>query len=221
MATRQRTLAIGDIHGCDVALTVLLDRLQLQPHDTLVLLGDVVDRGPNSKRVIELLLETSGNCQMLLVLGNHEEMLLDALGGGEWAISWLRYGGAATLDSYGADPDRIPPEHLAFMRSGVDYWETDQNIFIHANLAPGVPLADQTSEMLRWTHLTGNEPPYHPVKNVVCGHTPQRSGEPLGFPGWVCIDTYAYGGGWLTAFDVETDEIFQANQDGKYRILTG
>lgn len=219
MTGRPRTLAIGDIHGCDVALEVLLKELALQPHDTLVLLGDIVDRGPNTRRAVELLLDASTRCQMLLVLGNHEEMMLDALAGGEWTLGWLRYGGATTLESYGEDPDKIPPEHINFLKSGVDHWETDENIFIHANLRAGVPLADQSKEMLRWTHLTGNEPPYHPVKNVVCGHTPQRSGEPLGFPGWICIDTYAYGGGWLTAFDVKTDEIFQAKQSGEFRIL--
>jgi serine/threonine protein phosphatase 1 len=212
-----RTFAIGDIHGCDVALDTLLSKLALTAQDKVVLLGDVVDRGPDSRRVIERLIDLQAKCQVVLILGNHEEMMLDALRGGEWLQSWLAYGGATTLASYGDDPANIPREHLDFLSSGREFAETEFDIFIHATLDPRLELPAQPPELLRWTHLTGNESPHVSGKRVICGHTPQLSGVPLAFPGWICIDTAVFKQGWLTALDVDTGEIHQASQAGKFR----
>lgn len=194
-----------------------MSNLEIAADDTVIVLGDVVDRGPGSQDVIEQLLDLKSRCTLRCLLGNHEEMMLDALAGGEWTVTWLRYGGDATLSSYGGDPDRIPPHHLEFLKQGLNYWEDDRNLFIHANLEPGVPLQKQLGEWLRWTHLTSLEQPHPSGKRIVCGHTPQRSGVPLVLPGWVCIDTLAFGSGWLTCLDVGTDEIYQANQAGQFR----
>ena len=212
-----RTLAIGDIHGSDKALETLLHSLSIVEADTVVVLGDIVDRGPGSKQAIEQLLDLRQRCRVVLILGNHEEMLLEAIDHGIAVESWLRYGGTATLFSYDGDQRKIPPEHLDFLRSGLDFWEAEHELFIHANLEPGVSLDQQQPEWLRWTHLTGHEKPLASGKRVICGHTPQRSGLPLELAGWTCIDTYAWGGGWLTCLDVETNEYFQANQMGKLR----
>lgn len=198
-------------------MRVLVSNLEITADDTVIVLGDVVDRGPGSRDVIEQLLDLKSRCTLRCLLGNHEEMMLDALAGGEWTVTWLGYGGKATLSSYGGDPDRIPPQHLEFLKQGLNYWEDDRNLFIHANLEPGVPLQQQLGEWLRWTHLTSLEQPHPSGKRVVCGHTPQRSGVPLVLPGWVCIDTLAFGSGWLTCLDVASDEIFQANQAGQFR----
>jgi serine/threonine protein phosphatase 1 len=103
------------------------------------------------------------------------------------------------------------------MRSGLDYWETEKDIFIHANLEPGVALDRQQPEWLRWTHLSGYETPHPSGKRIVCGHTPQKGGLPLTLAGWACIDTYAWGTGWLTCLDTDADECFQANQAGEFR----
>ncbi len=211
-----RCLAMGDIHGCDIALELLLKQLKLAADDTLVVLGDVVDRGPNSRRVVEQLLETATQCRLIFVMGNHEEMLLDSLAGGDWARTWQAYGGRQTVVSYGSI-ERIPEEHLEFFGSGLNFWETEGEIFIHANLEPGVSLEEQSPEWLRWTHLTGFEQPHPSGKRVICGHTPQRSGLPLLMSGWVGIDTLAFGPGWLTVLDVATDQVYQANQAGKIR----
>jgi serine/threonine protein phosphatase 1 len=113
--------------------------------------------------------------------------------------------------------ETVPQEHLEFLSTSLPYWQTERHAFIHANLEPGVPLAEQNGEWLRWTHLTGFEQPWPTAQTIVCGHTPQRTGRPLVFPGWVCIDTLAFSFGWLTALDVETGEIFQANQANLYR----
>jgi serine/threonine protein phosphatase 1 len=104
------------------------------------------------------------------------------------------------------------------MRAGLDYWETEADIFIHANLEPGVALDQQLPEWLRWTHLSGYETPHPSGKRVVCGHTPQKSGLPLSLKGWTGIDTYAWGSGWLTCLDAGSNEWIQANQSGEFRL---
>jgi serine/threonine protein phosphatase 1 len=212
-----RILAIGDIHGCDVALRIVLEMLAPTPDDTCVVLGDVVDRGPASRQVVEQLMSLRAQCRLIMILGNHEEMMLDSLSNGQWMESWLRYGGAATVQSYGGDPEQVPTEHLDFLSDALEFWETDRELFIHANLQPDVALEHQHPEWLRWTHLSGTEQPHPSGKRVICGHTPQHLGEPLVFPGWTCIDTFACGTGWLTGLDVGTNEYVQANQAGQQR----
>lgn len=212
-----RILAIGDIHGCDVALETLLPMLEISAADTIVVLGDVVDRGPGTRQVVDRLLQLAQECRLVLILGNHEEMMLAALEGSGPVEPWLRYGGTATLFSYGGDPGRIPPAHLEFLRSGRPFWESDREVFIHANLEPNVALERQQPEWLRWTHLSRCETPHPSGNRIICGHTPQKNGTPLVLPGWVCIDTYACGTGWLTCLDVGSDEYVQANQSGASR----
>ena len=213
-----RTLAIGDIHGCDVALDKLLRILSIASDDTVIVLGDAVDRGPGTKQVVDRLLQLARECRLIFILGNHEEMLLDALTEQAAVEGWLRYGGAATLSSYGGDPGNIPPEHLDFFRSAVNFLETERDVFLHANLEPGIPLDRQQAEWLRWTHLSGFEIPHPSGKRIVCGHTPQKSGYPLVMPGWTCIDTFACSTGWLTCLNVATNDFCQANQLGNLRF---
>lgn len=220
--TRGRLWAIGDIHGCHTALETLLSHIEPRPNDVIVILGDVVDRGPDSRRSIERLIELNAACRLVFVMGNHEEMMLDALGfeRSESLLSlddWFRVGGLATIVSYGGNPADVPREHLEFLNSGVDYYESEDFLCIHANLEPGVPLDRQSGEWLRWTHLTGFETPHRSGKTVICGHTPQRSGMPLMRPGWICIDTLAFGPGWLTALCLDTFEVLQANRAGEFR----
>jgi serine/threonine protein phosphatase 1 len=213
-----RTLAIGDIHGCDVALQALLSAVAVHTDDTVVILGDAIDRGPGSQQVLDQIVQLSEKCRVVFLLGNHEEMLLDALVDLRAVEGWLRYGGLATVDSYGGDPQQIPEAHLNLLKSAVKTWETDTELFIHANLEADVALESQSAEWLRWTHLTGLEVPHPSGKRVICGHTPQKSGTPLVVPGWVCIDTFVCGGGWLTCLDVATNEYCQANLVGNLRF---
>src|SRR5690606_3218672 len=96
-----RTLAIGDIHGCDVALDALVDVVRPAADDLVVVLGDVVDRGPGSKQAIDRLLELRDRCRLVFLQGNHEDMLLRAIDGESWMGPWLNFGGRETLQSYG------------------------------------------------------------------------------------------------------------------------
>jgi len=217
-----RTIAIGDIHGCDVALERLLERLAPTADDLVISLGDVCDRGPDTRRVIDLLLDLGRRCDFKLILGNHDEMMLGVFGRHyKMDLSfWWGVGGAETIEAYGGDPNAVPEAHLDFLQSGLPYFETETDIFIHADLQPGVPLNAQSGDWLRWRKIDGHELPHPSGKRVVCGHTSQKSGDPLAWDGWACIDTRVFDdreGGWLTALNVGPDEVYQANQFGQTR----
>lgn len=217
-----RTLALGDIHGCLTALDTVLDAAALGSKDRIVALGDFVDRGPNSRGTLDRLIGLHRGGQLVPILGNHDEMFLTALTGGERKL-WLCFGGIEALQSYGHLPtdsvlDRVPAEHLAFLRDHCKpYWETDEHIFAHALLLPDVPLDQQPPDVLRWDKL--GEPIQHVSgKTLICGHTRQRSGQPLVMPGTICIDTGVYGpDGWLTCLDVASGSYWQANEKGQSR----
>src|SRR5262249_34116860 len=132
-----RTLAIGDIHGCLDALATLIDAIGLGSEDTLITLGDHIDRGPDSRGVVDRLLALTGRCRLAPLLGDHEEMLLDALRDTTALRRWLRCGGVETLRSYGWAPsgprralaDWIPEQHREFLAGCRPYHETDTHLF--------------------------------------------------------------------------------------------
>lgn len=215
-----RVIAIGDIHGCASALEALVDAISPIPSDILVPIGDVIDRGPNSKEVIELLMDLGTRCRLEPILGNHEEMLLDVVNNRAAPDSWFRYGGAATLDSYGSidSLSGIPAEHIRFLGSFRPYWETETHFFVHANFLPNRELSQQPAKMLRWTTLDEQTPARHVSGKVaIVGHSAERSGEIFSLRHLKCIDTYCYGGGWLTAMDIVSGQVWQANRQGALR----
>ena len=214
---RNRTIAIGDIHGCHIALEALLQELNIAANDTVVVLGDVVDRGPGTKPAVEQLLALQKKCSLIFLMGNHEEMMLESREGGAIETAWLSFGGRETLESYGGGYGMVPRSHWRFLKSGRDYWSTESEIFVHASLEPGKPLASQTTDWLRWTRITGKEPPTECGRRVICGHTNLQKGVPLIWDGWVCIDTWCYGDQYLTALDVTSNLIYQAKQTGETR----
>lgn len=216
----RRIIAIGDIHGCSVALRTLLEAVDPRPEDLLIPLGDFVDRGPDSRGVIERLLELSDQCEVAPILGNHEEMMLEVLDRKTQPQAWLQFGGIATLDSYGFSGDLkvIPEAHVQFFRSCRDYVETEGHFFVHGNYLPERPLDKQTAERLRWTSLNDVIPPPHQSgKRAVVGHTADKTGEIFALKHLICIDTYCYGGQWLTAMDVTTGKVWQTNNEGQLR----
>lgn len=213
-----RIIAIGDIHGHLAALRALLEAIAPQPGDTIVTLGDYVDRGPDSRGVIDELIALSARCRLVPLLGNHDEMLLDICAlKPDLMDDWLAFGGDATLASYGGQlPEGIPPAHLDFLRACVDYFETARHFFVHGNYWPHLPLASQPPTMLRWESLKTRLPgPHCSGKKAVIGHSAQRSGKIVDLGYLVCIDTCCYGGGWLTALEVETGRLWQADKEGR------
>ena len=194
----------------------MLNHLQPAAEDTVVILGDVVDRGPDTRRCIDLLMELQEACRLVFIMGNHEEMMLDALDRGSWSGSWSTFGGRETIESYGGMAD-IPEDHIEFLKSAVDYYESDTAIFVHANLEPHVPLNRQRVDWLRWNHLTGKEEPHSSEKWVVCGHTRLADGVPAILNGWACIDTYACGNKYLTCLDTDDFIVYQSNEAGEFK----
>jgi serine/threonine protein phosphatase 1 len=217
-----RIIAIGDIHGCSKALAALLDAIQPTPGDTLIPLGDFVDRGPDSRGVLEQLIRLQDRCTLVPLKGNHEEMFLAAREGVDVRY-WLGLGGREMLASYGPfkEAKDVPWEHVAFIRQCRDYHETANHIFVHGYYDPDRPLHEQPWDSLRWRSLPLQAAPHCSGKVAVVGHTPQPSGEVLDLGFLKCIDTFCHGGGWLTALDVNTGRVWQANAAGELRTGAG
>jgi serine/threonine protein phosphatase 1 len=218
--TNPRTIAIGDIHGCLAPFELLLSKLAPRTDDTLVILGDVVDRGDDSRGVIERLLKLRDESKLICILGNHEEMMLDCVDDEMFLQDWLIHGGSETLDSYGKGwtPDRLPDEHLDFLRTWGDYYETPSHFYAHGNYLIERALSQQPWHELRWESLRDRVPKLHcSGKTAILGHTSNKQGEILNLGYLVCIDTYAHGGGWLTALEPETGKVWQADIRGEFR----
>lgn len=182
-------------------------------------LGDVIDRGPNAKDAIAQLIALQTRCQVRPILGNHEEMMLSVIDGAA-PQQWIVHGGVSTLESYGfvGSLDVISEEHVNFLRSFADFFENETHFFVHANYQPERSLNRQSGRSLRWTSLQERVPPLHiSGKIAIVGHTADKSGELFSLPHLKCLDTYCYGGGWLTAYDVQSGRIWQANEQSKLR----
>jgi serine/threonine protein phosphatase 1 len=212
-----RIIAIGDVHGYAAALAAVLEAIQPQAEDTLVALGDYVDRGPDTPGVIDQLIALADRCRLVPLLGNHDEMVLELHHGGEGLDEWLDWGGRETLLAYDCDhPREIPIEHIEFLEDCVTYHETERHLFVHATYDPELPLDCQPPQLLRWASIRSNPPgPHRSGKIAIVGHTVQRDGRILDLGHLICIDTGVYSGGWLTAMDVATRKVWQADADGK------
>jgi serine/threonine protein phosphatase 1 len=212
-----RLFAIGDIHGCYSALLALDEKLKFDAQDVVVVLGDYVDRGPDSRLVIEHLIGLDQRTTLIPLLGNHELMMLAARNGGPAFANWSDVGGRAALDSYKTQTlDAIPTRHWKFLESCRRFHETEKDFFVHANVDPDLALADQPDEMLFW-EIFDDPPPHHSGRRMICGHTGQQSGKPLNLGHAVCIDTRAHAGGWLTCLEVRSGVYWQANQFSQIR----
>src|SRR5262249_39930960 len=158
-----------------------------QRGDLVVTLGDYVDRGPDSKGVIDRLIALRARTQLVALKGNHDLMMLAARKDEEHFREWLSCGGIQTLGSYPATNDlatfatAIPARHWRFLQDDcVPYYESDAHFFVHANVYSHLPLADQPDYMLYWETLEpGRFQPHEGGKTMICGHSVQRSGRPL------------------------------------------
>jgi serine/threonine protein phosphatase 1 len=198
------TYVVGDIHGCLAPLQRLMEKVQPRHEDRLVFIGDYIDRGPQSREVVEYLLGLPH--QRVFLMGNHEKMLLDFLAGEDQDL-FLANGGQATLRSYGGDPDNIPESHRAFFHSLRPLYETPDYLFVHAGIRPLVPVAEQNLRDLVWIRqeffqFVGRFP-----KPVVFGHTPLR--QVLLAEDRIGIDTGCVYGGKLTAVRLPQRDVFQ------------
>jgi len=215
-----RLIAIGDVHGCVHALDKVLEEIGPTADDQLVFLGDLVDQGKETREVLDRILDLQTRTQVTLIEGNHEEMMFAARESEKALRYWENCGGVATLNSYefGAKLDQIPPEHWALLEQGLDYYETEDYIFTHANYAYDVPMDEQLGYQLRWSLFEpAKERPHMSGKTVLVGHTEQADAEILDLGFALCIDTACWRYGWLTALDVRSGQVWQASRWGVVR----
>jgi len=215
-----RTIAIGDTHGCSVALGRLLEAISPQPDDAIITLGDYIDRGPDSRGVLDQYIALADRCRLTPLLGNHEEMFLASMHGQGNLHLWLACGGLATMKSYGpsAQFGDIPAGHIEFIENCKLFHVSGDYFFVHANYEPHLPLAEQDEGFLLWRSLREFTPgPHCSGKTAILGHTLQPDGKIRDLGHLKCIDTGCYNNGWLTAIDVEGGRIWQTNQRGELR----
>ena len=218
-----RHLAIGDIHGCFNALKTLCEFVQLDKDDVIIPLGDYCDRGPNTRAVIDFLIELSTAYTVCPLRGNHEIMMLNAGDNEIEMTKWLNVGGDNTLQSYSQSGDStgtladVPDRHWKWLAGELKpYAESETHFFVHASAYPDIALDDQPDFMLYWEKF--DDPPRHESgKTMVCGHTSQKLGQPIANDNAICIDTFAYGGQWLSCLHSESGMVWQANESGQTR----
>lgn len=210
-----RTFVVGDIHGCAASLQDLLRRIDPDPvEDTLVFLGDYLDRGPQSAQVLEQLLQLRARHQrMVTLMGNHEQMFLDFLQGVHVEY-FFHLGGVATLLSYGMDPARyrdqffrLPQAHVNFLRELQFSWEDRHAIYVHAGLQPGRHLSQQQADWCLWVRDKFINSSCDFGKPVIFGHTVFPA--PLIQANKIGIDTGAVYGGSLTCLVLPEREFIQ------------
>lgn len=225
--TKNRRIVIGDVHGHYDTLIALLDAVSPTSKDEIYFLGDLIDRGPKSAQVVDLVMRNNFYC----LRGNHEEMLLDVVGTGEVSVdlyqSWLYSGGHATVDSYDS---KIPQEHIDWIKGLPLYLDLGDYWLVHAGVDPNVPLAQQNAEQFCWIRedFHGNDRVIFKNKLIITGHTITftlpgvKPGQIAAGKGWLDIETGAYhhNSGWMTAIDLNQHKVYQANSfDGRIRIM--
>jgi serine/threonine protein phosphatase 1 len=229
----KRIIAVGDLHGNSQPLKELLSRIQVTDRDLIIFIGDYIDRGPETKLVIEELIRLrSFHPNLIFLKGNHEDMMLGAMGFNaviKDVNTWLYNGGTQTLISYGMNRDEIlllsgkkvddkhngiiknllPRSHVEFLEELIPFAETEHFFFCHAGVNPGNTLLEGKQILfdLLWMrdHIYSDEFAWD--KTVVCGHTPLR--DVLIKEKLICIDTGLYCYGTLSAIDVLTNQLYQ------------
>jgi len=215
--TLGRIFVVGDIHGCATELDTLLRALDAGEGDTLCFLGDYVDRGPDSRGVLDRLIDLEkGPAHCIFLKGNHEDMFLDCLGrGGHYGGSFIENGGAVTLRSYGLAPRRrddlpelLPAAHLDFLDRLRVHHDFGPSFCVHAGVRPTVSLAEQTAEDLLWIREDFFLAPHPFAKTVLYGHTPRKSIE-CALPYRIGLDTGLVYGGCLSCLELRGATLYQ------------
>jgi serine/threonine protein phosphatase 1 len=212
-----KIFVIGDIHGLLFKLKVLMAKLDMDVEkDTLIFLGDYIDRGQDSKGVIDAILKIRQTVKQVICLrGNHEQMFINYYGENKDEELFMHNGGMKTLISYGFERTggrktlRIPESHREFFTTLPIYHETDDYIFVHAGLRPGVPLDQQNPEDLLWIRDTFIDSPRDFGKIVVFGHTPVSFDRPFIEHNKIGVDTGAIYGGKLTCLELTDMKMYQ------------
>lgn len=186
-------IAIGDIHGCAASLEALLEAIDPAENDHLLFIGDYIDRGPDSRGVIDQLIALDKTHECTFLRGNHEALMLNYLDLGAFNL-WRINGGITTMQSYISDDGsavEIPEEHEQFVRDTKLYYETNDYFFVHAGLKADLTIQENLDqfgeEVFLWErgHLEASSFAWE--KPVVCGHTPHA--DPVDREKLLMIDT--------------------------------
>lgn len=237
----KRAYVIGDIHGRLDLLDRLLEAIEAdiarerKPATSIVFVGDLVDRGPDSAGVVERLRTYSpAGATAHFIMGNHEEVMLRVLAGDtELLSSWLRFGGDETLASYGIDADKlvrmsdeeivatmnkaVPKAHRDFIAAFADSISFGSYVFVHAGIRPGIALSEQSHSDLRWIREPFLSDPGDHGFVVVHGHTITNEVEVTA--NRIGIDTGAFYSGTLTSLGIHGSErwLIQTSATGAER----
>lgn len=221
---------VGDVHGCLRQLEALESRiLERAAHfadreHVIVLVGDLIDRGPDSAAVIDrAMTPLGGNVRRIVLAGNHEEAMLDSMESAAAAADWLSFGGHETLKSYGADDIPrvdsragfrkfqrlmeflVPPDHLEWLRALPKAVSWRDYFVVHAGVRPGLDLDEQSQRDLQWIREPFLSSQEDLGAVVVHGHTPSET--PLRYPNRIAVDTGCYMGGRLSAAMLDRDSV--------------
>jgi serine/threonine protein phosphatase 1 len=223
-----RIYAIGDVHGCvdllEKAFTSIDNDIARFGNERIihVFLGDYVDRGPDTKRTLDLLIDRSRDHETIFVRGNHERLMLDFVDQPSVLSEWWSIGGAQTLLSYGLSPGSkwrpeeefslrdalvaaMPKSHHAFLASLRSAYSCGDFFFTHAGVRPGIPLDLQREDDLMWIREPFLNSQHDFGKVVVHGHTPVR--EPEVYYNRINIDTGAYATGCLSILSIQDSRL--------------
>jgi serine/threonine protein phosphatase 1 len=195
------TYVIGDIHGLDDLLGAALGEINARARGAaavIIALGDYVDKGPQSRQVIERLLPgIGGGWKFIALKGNHDAMMVEAVRDPSKLAAWLEKGGDAALASYGGDPAAVPQAHIGWLdRLPLTHVDAHR-LYVHAGVEPGVPLDRQSETTLLWKRYPKGNPDGFGERHVVHGHDNDPEG-PLLYPGRTNLDTAAWRTGRLT-----------------------
>lgn len=206
---------VGDIHGCAEELKELLARLPLTPESQIVFLGDYIDRGPNSKAVIDIILNLQQTHSVITLLGNHEAMFLEFYKDPSSSLAgfFILNGGSSTLASYVNEETNevlIPDHHMEFFKALKPYHETEKYFFVHAGV-PEISLndvkkMDHLNEML-WIREPFLSSRYTWSKKIIHGHTPSAQVEKTKHR--INLDTGCVYRGYLSAIELPSEKIYQ------------
>lgn len=198
-------IAIGDVHGQLFKLMSLLEECRIEYADAnphFIFLGDLIDRGPDSASVIEIVrsMQLERPDKVTVLTGNHEDMLLEALHSEQALDDWLDNGGQQTLDSFGVkSPSDLPADLLGWLAALPTHYDDGLRFFVHAGVRPGIPLDRQERRDLLWIREPFLTSEIDHGRLVIHGHTPTANGMPDIRTNRINLDTGAGWGRKLTA----------------------
>jgi serine/threonine protein phosphatase 1 len=223
-----KTYAIGDIHGCYYTLLALIEKMSPSLADRIIFMGDYVDRGPNSKKVLDYLIKLKQEKWNVFILkGNHEEMFLHSVLGKNELLAWIFNGGKYTLDSFGVSAaNKIDKQYFEFIENMHNYVQIENTYFVHAGFNEEIPFTFTDTKSMLWSRTDQYYSPFLRDKLIVHGHTPQKleqlQKQKDNSQGTINMDTGCVYGpgkgyGYLCALELNSRELFYVeNKEGEY-----